>query len=194
MADPVSIAAISMGTAAAGGAAGAFGNLFKGEAESNMYNYQAGVARVNATVAAQDATYAREAGEVEAANTGMRTRAEVGSTRAGMAAGNVDINRGSGARVVASETAIGQQNEATVRANAAKRAYGFDVKAAEDVAQAGAYDAAATTSRESGDISAISSIIGAAGSVSSKWLQAGQVFPGSTAGGLQSNTGSSWDQ
>src|ERR1700733_14609588 len=121
MADPVSLAAIGMGTAAAGGAAGAFGSLFKGGAESNMYSYQAGVARVNAAVAKQDATYAREAGEVEATNAGMRTRAEVGATRAGMAAGNVDINSGSGAGGVASETAIGQENPAPIRAHADKR-------------------------------------------------------------------------
>ncbi len=179
MADPISIAAIGMAAGAAGGVIGGIGAKSQGDAQSNMYKYQAGVARVNATVAKQDADYAREAGEVEATNAGMRTRAEVGATRAGMAAGNVDINTGSGARVVKSEIEIGQQNEATLRANAAKRAYGFDVKAAGDTATAGAADVAATTSREAGDISAISTIIGGAGNVSSKWLQAGQVFPGS---------------
>lgn len=189
MADPVSIAAIGMGASAAGGAVGAFGNLFQGGAQSNMYKYQAGVARVNATVAKQDADYAREAGEVEATNSGMRTRAEVGSTRAGMAAGNVDINTGSGARVVKSEIAIGQENQATLRANAAKRAYGFDVKAAGDTATAGALDIAATTSKESGDINAISTIIGAAGNVASKWMQYGQSF-GSGSSGIRSQVGS----
>ena len=189
MADPVSIAAIGMATGAASGVIGGMGAQSQGEAQSNMYKYQAGVARVNATVAKQDANYTREAGEVEATNAGMRTRAEVGATRAGMAAGNVDINTGSGARVVSSETAIGQENQATIRANAAKRAYGFDVKAAGDTASAGALDIAATTSREAGDISAISSIIGGAGNVASKWLQAGQVFPGGSPGGVDPITG-----
>src|ERR1700726_3196065 len=107
MADPVSIGSMVLGGAGAG--VSAFGSLFQGDAQSNMYKYQAGVARVNAAVATQDANYAREAGEVEAPNAGMRTRAEVGSTRAGMAAGNVAINSGSGARVVSSEIAIGQE-------------------------------------------------------------------------------------
>jgi hypothetical protein len=189
MADPVTLTAIGIGAGVAGGATGAFGSLFQGQSQSNMYKYQAGVAQVNAAVAKQDATYATEAGEVEATNAGMRTRSEVGSTRAGMAAGNVDINSGSGARVVASETEIGQENEATIRANAAKRAYGFNVKGAEDVAQAGAYDVAATTSLESGDIGAISSVIGTAGSVSSKWLQAGQVFGSGSGGGVLADVG-----
>ena len=194
MADPVTLATVGMGVTAAGGAVGAFGALKTGEAQSNMYTYQAGVARVNAAVAKQDAQYATAAGEVEATNSGLRTRAEVGSTRAGMAAGNVDVNTGSGARVLKSETEIGQENQATIRANAAKRAYGFDVKAASDTASAGALDIAATTSKESGDINAISTILGTAGSVSSKWLQAGQVFGSGSTGGPQSNTGSSWDQ
>ena len=181
MANPVSMAAIGGASTVASGIIGAVGAQSQGRAQANMYQYQAGVARVNATVAKQDSDYAREAGEVEATNAGMRTRAEVGATRAGMAAGNVDINSGSGKRVVASETAIGQENEATIRANAAKRAYGFDVKAAGDTATAGAMDVAATTSREAGDINAISTIIGTAGSVASKWSQYGQAFgPGSS--------------
>jgi hypothetical protein len=186
-------ATVALGTSAGSAVTGVIGNLFQGQAQSNMYKYQAGVARVNAAVAKQDSNYAREAGDVEATNSGLRTKAEVGSTRAGMAAGNVDINTGSGSRVVASETAIGQENQATIRANAAKRAYGFDVKAAGDTATAGAMDVAATTSKEAGDISAISTVIGSAGNVASKWLQAGQVFPGGSPSGISSNTGSSWD-
>lgn len=189
MADPVSLAAVGGATTLASGAIGTIGAQSQGQSEANMYNYQAGVAKVNATVARQDSTYATEAGGVEATNSGMRTRAEVGATRAGMAAGNIDINSGSGSRVVASETAIGQENQATIRANAAKRAYGFDVKAAEDTAQAGAYDVAATTSLESGDINAISTIIGTAGSVASKWSQYGQAFGTGSGGGVVSDLG-----
>jgi hypothetical protein len=188
----MSMAGVGIGASAAGAGVGAIGSLFQGQAQSAMYNYQAGVAQVNATVAKQDATYATQAGEVEAQNSGMRTRAEVGSTRAGMAAGNVDITSGSGARVITSETEIGQQNEATIRANAAKRAYGFDVKAAADTAQAGAYDVAASTSKTSGIIGAVSSVIGGAGNVAAKWAQYGQSF-GSGSGSGQYNTGSSVD-
>jgi hypothetical protein len=174
MASPVALAGI--GTSAAGAGLGAFGSLFQGQAQSNMYKYQAGVAQVNATVAKQDAQYATAAGESEAATAGIKTRQQIGSTRAGIGAGNIDVNTGSAARVVASETAVGQQNEAMIRANAAKRAYGFEVKGAEDVAQAGAYDVAAATSQEAGEIGAVSSIVGGAGNVASKWMQYGQSF------------------
>jgi hypothetical protein len=75
-----------------------------------------------------------------------------------------------------------------IRANAAKKAYGFEVGAAEDVAQAGAYTVAGETSVTAGDIGAVSSVLGAAGSVSSKWLQASQAFGsgGDTSGDASS--------
>jgi hypothetical protein len=186
MADPVSLAAVSIGTGVAGAAVSAGGGLFQGQAQSNMYKYQAGVAQVNSTLATQDANYARSVGGVEEVNAGLKGRAQFGGTRAGIAAGNVDTTTGSGANVLKSETEITQQNEATIAANSAKRAYGFDVKAAQDTAQVGAYDVSASTSETAGDINAISSVIGGAGSVASKWYQYGQSFgPGSNGGGAK---------
>ena len=176
MADPVSLAVIGMGAAAAGGGVSALGSLFSGQAQKNMYNYQAGVARANAVVAKQDAAYALASGEVEAQQSGMKTRFQEGATKVGIAAGNIDTSTGSAGKVIASETEIGQENEAVIRANAAKKAYGFEVGAAEDVAQAGAYTVAGETSVTAGDIGAVSSVLGAAGNVSSKWLQASQAF------------------
>ena len=183
MADPVSLATIGIGSAAAGGLTGAIGSLFSGNAQAGMYNYQAGVAQVNATLASQDANYAIQSGDVEAGQSGLRTRAQVGATKTGIGAGNIDVNSGSASKVIASETEIGQQNQGIIQANAAKRAYGFNVTAAQDTAQAGAYQTAASTSQTSGEIGAISSIIGGAGSVSSKWLQSGQYFGSGSGGG-----------
>ena len=72
MADPASLAAIGIGSTAAGAITSAFGAQYQGAAQANMYQYQAGVARANATLAKQDATYAREAGETEAQEMGMK--------------------------------------------------------------------------------------------------------------------------
>lgn len=171
MADPVSIGMIGLGSSAAGGLTGAFGSLFSGEAQAAQYNYQAGVARVNAKIAQQDADYTRAAGETEAEISGMRGRAQVGATRAGIGAGNLALGSGSAAQVLKSETELTQFDEATIRANAAKRAWGFETEKAGDIATAGAMDIAARTSRTAGDIGAVSSIIGGAGQVSSRWLQ-----------------------
>src|SRR5277367_26990 len=130
MADPVSLAAIGIGSTVAGGVTSAIGSTYQGQAQANMYSYQAGVARVNAQLATQDANYAIAAGDVESQQAGMRGRAQIGATRVAYGAGNIDINSGSASRVQASETEVTQQNEGIIQANAAKRAYGFNVKGA----------------------------------------------------------------
>lgn len=172
MADPVTIGA--MGLSAAGSVISGMGSTFAGQAQSNMYGYQAGLALQNAQLARQDANYAIGAGEVEAQQSGMKTRAEVGQTRAAFGASNVA--GASQDRVVKSETDIGQENQALIRANAQKRAFGFNVQAAKDTAQSKIYQTAAETSRESGQIGLLSSIIGGAGNVASKWMQYKQYY------------------
>lgn len=182
MADPITIAAI--GATAGGAIMGAVGSEAKGKSEAQMYNYQAGVARVNAQIATQDANYTLAAGGVQGEQAGMRERATVGATRAGFGASNVA--GASKNAVVSSEIEVGQQNQGIIAANAAKRAYGFEVGAASDTATAGALDFSATNAKEAGDIGAVSSILGGVSSVSSKWLQMGPAFGGggsSTQGG-----------
>jgi hypothetical protein len=174
MADPVTLTAITIGATAAGAGVGALGKLGQGQSEAQMYNYQAGVARVNAQIAKQDANYTVAAGGVQQEQAGMRERANIGATRAGFGASNVA--GGSKNAVVSSEIEVGQQNQGIVAANAAKRAYGFEVGAASDTATAGALDFSATNAKTAGDIGAVSSILGGVSSVSSKWLQMGPAF------------------
>lgn len=182
MANPAVLAGGSIAASGIGAIVSALGSSFTGQSQANLFNYQAGLAQQNAALAKQDANYAIGSGEVETQQAGMRARAEIGATRAGFGASNVDVNSGSSSRVVASETEIGQENEAVTAANAAKRAYGFGVKAAQDTAQSNIYTTAASTSETSGTLGAVSSIIGGVGAVSSKWLQYGQSF-GSGGGG-----------
>jgi hypothetical protein len=169
------LGAVGLGGSAAGGLLGAFGSNYKGEAEANMFNYRAGVADLNRKIALQNADYERNAGEVSAQESGMRTRAQVGETAAAQASSGLDINRGSAAAVRTSETEIGQQNEAIIRANAARRAYGYEVEATQDQAQSQLYQMAAKTSKTSGGLSAFQSILSGGTSVADKWLKANQV-------------------
>lgn len=158
------------------GAIGAFGALFAGQAQSKMYQYQAGIANINSQVAKQDAIYAQQTGEVEAQQAGLRTAQQVGQTKAAYGAGNISVAGGSAAKVISSEIAVGQQNEAITRANAAKRAFGFEVEAAQDTAQASLDTASASTAVTSSYFSAGSSILGSVGQA------AGQVSQGKMAG------------
>lgn len=181
MADPISatVAGIGLASNVAGGVIGAIGSEQKGAAESQMYNYQAGVAKVNAQIAQQDANYALASGGVQEQEAGMRERQVIGATRAGFGASNVA--GASKNAVISSEIGVGQQTQGIIAANAAKRAYGFEVGAAGDTATAGADVFAAANAKTAGGIGAVSSILGGVSSVSSKWLQGMPAFGGATS-------------
>lgn len=172
--DPISLGtmfAVSMAASGAGAGVSAFGKLSEGAANQGMYQYQSGVAALNHKIALQNADYERKVGEVKAQEMGMKTRFQMGETKVAQAAGNIDVSRGSAAAVRDSEHELGLHDQATTRANAARRAYGYDVEAAQDTAQMRMYSEAASQSRRAGEISAISSILGGASSVSDKWAQ-----------------------
>lgn len=163
-----------MGLGAAGSILGAFGQQQAGQAQASMYTYQAGVAQMNKTIADQNAAYALASGEVQAQQEGMKTRAEIGQTKATQGASGVDVNRGSSVDVRASEAEIGAENQALTRSNAARVAYGYQVEGAQATAQSNIDLMAASRSKTAGTIGAFTSLLGGASSVSSKWMQGNQ--------------------
>jgi hypothetical protein len=167
MAAPMAL--VGLGSAAAGGITSAFGAFAGGQSQAAFYNYQAGVAKTNATIAQQNANYAVYAGEVRAQQSGMKTAAEIGTTKAMQGAGGLDVSSGSNVDVRTSELEVGQENQALIRSNAAKTAFGYEVEESQFTAQAGADLAAGRQAKTAGDIGAIGSLIGGAGSVASKW-------------------------
>jgi hypothetical protein len=172
MADPSTIAAGGMAANVGGSLLGAFGANQAGQANSAMYQYQAGIALMNENIARQNASYATAVGEVEAQQSGMQTRAQIGQTKATQGASGLDVNKGSAVDVRASEADIGAENQAITRASAARAAYGYNVEAAQDQAQATVDQMQAKQAAEAGKISALGSLLGGASSVSSKWLSA----------------------
>jgi hypothetical protein len=165
--------------------------------QSDVETYQAGVAEVNRQIAEQNASYARDVGEVSASQEGMKDRAALSSAKASQGASGLDVNTGSAVNVRESMVEMGQYNQAVIRSNAAKVAYNFDVTATQDAAQRDLHTYAAGQDKiqaandmtaagltmeaiplqqqafalagSAGDISSIGSLLGAAGSVASKW-------------------------
>lgn len=175
MADPISLAsAASLGGTLVGGGVSAFGALQSGEAQSKAYTYQAGVAQINARIANQNARYATAVGESKAQISGMQTRAQLGATKAIQGASGLNVNTGSAVGVRASEADIGEENEMTIRSDAARQAYGFKVQAAGDIAQSNLDLASAASAKTASKYGVISSLLGSAGSVAGKWAQFGQ--------------------
>lgn len=172
--DPGSIAAAGIGSSLLGSLTGTFGAMSGGEAQSQMFQYQAGVAQLNKKIALQNADYSRATGEVQAQESGMKTAALLGTQKATQGAGGLAVNSGSNADVRSSTEDIGGFDQTTIRANAAKRAYGYEVEATQDESQSKLFQMAGDNALKAGKISALSSILGGASSVSSKWLQGNQ--------------------
>jgi hypothetical protein len=188
MADPVTagIGLLGIGLSAAGGIVGAQGAAYTGQAQKAQADYQAAIAGMNAKLAEADARYAEEAGVSEQVVAGLRGREAVGAIKAGFGAGNIDPTKGSARNVITSQEVVNQFNQEMILANAAKRAYGFRVQAAGDTAQGRLYTLAGQTAETAAGYGVTSSLLGAAGSVSSKYLQAKQsgLFSGAKQTGL----------
>ena len=185
MSDPSSGATTTNSTNAEGGmfstALGGIGKAISsfetGQSQQQMYDYQAGIANLNAQIAYQNANYAQQIGGIQAADAGIAGGQKMGQIKAAQGASGLDVNTGSAVDVRASQALITGQNIAAIRSNAAKTAYDYRVQGVGFGAEAQLDVTAGKTSAISGDINALSSIVGAASSVSSEWLQAQKLAP-----------------
>lgn len=120
----------SMGVSALGAVVTAFGESSASRAQGE---YEAGIARTNATIAGIQARQTLEAGDITASRKDMETRAVVGTLRARQGGSGVDVNAGSPAAVRAGVAGVGGADELTIRNNAARQAWGFQTEAIEDI-------------------------------------------------------------
>lgn len=110
---------------------GFMGNRQQAKAAMDQANYTNRVYGIDATLADQQATDAIARGhEAEMRQLGA-TRSLVGSQRAAFAAQGIDANSGSAAKVQADTTALGELDALTIRNNAAREAYGYQMEAAD---------------------------------------------------------------
>jgi len=152
------------------------GQLYSGQAQAQMYQYQAGVARLNRQIELQNAEYEYKVGDVEAQQSGMKTRFEVGQTRAAQSASGLDMGRGTSQNVITAELDVGAQQQGIIRANAARRAYGHQVEAVKYEAEGSLDMMAADRAVTASKYSAVASILGAAGGVSSDYMSYKKTF------------------
>lgn len=181
MADPITLGGLALAGSAAGGLLGAVGSVTSGDASASMYQYKAGVAMINKQISDQNAQWALQSGDVSAEEKGLAGGQEIADTKVRQAAGGLDVNSGSNKATRDTQETVSQFDQSMIRWNAAKTAYGYNVKGAEATAEAGMDLQAASQSEKAGWIGALSSVIGGATSVSSKWLQGSKsgMFSGS---------------
>lgn len=171
---------------AGGGILSAFGALSSGVANSNMFNYQAAIAKMNQQIDAQNAEFAIQTGEQQATQSGLKAGQTMGQIKASQASAGFDVRSGSNKQVQDSQVEVERMNSDMIRSNAAKTAYNYQVQGAMAGAQASMDTAAAGNSLAAGFVGAGSSILGSAASVSSQWLQGQRV-------GLWNGNGSTGD-
>lgn len=178
--------AVGMGATLAGGILGAVGAKTTAADTQNMYNYQAGVAKINSQIDLQNADYARNQGEIQATQFGLKEAAQEAGIKSAQSASNIDVNSGSSVAVQQSQRQLGQMDLTQIRSNAAKTAYDFDVKSTMDLNQSTLDIMGGQNAITAGNIQATSSIIGSVGSVASKWTtgtSAGLIGSGATSSG-----------
>lgn len=100
------------------------------QAASLRGRFENDVAERNAQIAERQGSDAINRGALAEGRERLDTREQVGGSRAALAAQGVDVSTGSAADVQTNERAIGETDALTIRNNAAREAWGYDVEAA----------------------------------------------------------------
>ena len=154
-----------------GGAVGAAGAVKEGNAAAASAKYNAAVANQNASQAIQNANLTSASGSVSAMDQSLRTKAELGATVANEAASGLDVNTGSPQAVQQSERNIGELDALTIRSNATREAYGYQVESASQKSQAGLDTKEASNDLLSGYENAGSTLLGSAGTAATNFAK-----------------------
>lgn len=173
------LTALAIGSAIAGIGLQAYGQhkagqgaAAAGKAQQAAAESQAELDEFNAHVADQQAQDALERGGAQESKFRSQVRGLIGSQRAGQGASGVDVNYGSTVAVQADAAALGELDALTIRNNAMREQWGYQVEAsdlrtkAEIARQTGEFaaeagEAAGTTA----DFAAVGTLVGGAGSL-----------------------------
>lgn len=173
MADPISAMAIGgMGMSAGGSILGAFGKGTEDASKGAMYGYQSGMAELRRKIALQNRDYSLQTGEDQAFRYGLKAKQEMGKIAVHQGASRIDVSSGSSADVRASQKYVTDLDAATIRNNAARKAYGYEVEAMKEGAQRDIYSFAQQGTKDAAFFDVAGSLLGGASSVSDKWMQA----------------------
>lgn len=136
-------------------------------AEANRYNAQ--VAEMNATLAQRRAKDAIERGKEAEQQKRLEVSQLQGRQRAAMAANGVDLSFGSPLDTLVDTAYLGEIDALTIRRNAAREAYDYEVDAASGKASAGFQRNAADSALTGGYLNAAGTILGGGASLYKGW-------------------------
>lgn len=170
MADPFSLAALSLGATVVGAGINAYGASKTADANAQASVYQSQVAANNKKIADLNAAYAITSGRSQAFSNDLKTAQTVGAQKTAQAANGLDVNSGTNVNVRQSTEEIGRLDTLTLMNNAMKQAGGFTAQGLNFAAESQLDLMKAKTSETTGDIGVATSLLGGASSFSDKWL------------------------
>jgi hypothetical protein len=163
--------AVMLGVGLAGAAVSAGGAIAQGDAAKANADYQAQVAANNAMIARQNAVWTEQSGEAKVAAQGMKTAQAAGTAKATQGASNIDVNSGSAANVRQAIGKLGALDALTIRSNTARTAYGYEVAATSDTAEAGLLRQEGSQEQTGADIGALGTFLSGASSVGGNYAK-----------------------
>ena len=175
MVDQAALGEWSMAETFTGSIVKGLGGLAGGFANSAMYDYQAGVAQLNQQIDLQNAEWARQTGEQNAIQFGLKSKAQMGQIVSAQASSGFDLRSGSAVDVRNSQASMVNLGNTTIRSSAAQTAYGYEIQAAAAGAQASADKIAGQDAMFTGIENMGTSFLGGASSVVKMWTDAGRV-------------------
>ena len=156
-----------------GGVVSGIGAMQQGQAQADAARYQAQVARNNEIIAEEQANATRQEGAIKAQMEDQKSAQLIGKQDAILGASGVDMESGSALAVRQSQAGLARLDALTVRSNAEKKAWGFDVEASNQRAQQQLDYMKASAAEDAGQLGMFSSILGGASSAAKSWSAGG---------------------
>lgn len=199
MCEPISLtAAISLGATALSTGLGVMGMVQQQNAQAQAASaaqaqarYQAQVAEQNRELARRQEADALQRGQVAEENRRRLTAQQIGQQRAGLAAQGTDFT-GTETDILGDTAAAGELDARTVRANAAREAYGYQVQGMGYANEAGLqYTRAANSTYTPNYLGAGASLLSGASTLADKWrvFQQNNPRPSGAVDGVGTGTG-----
>lgn len=200
MCEPISLtAALSLGATALSTGLGVVGMVGQQQAQAQAAQASAAQARYQAQVAEQNRELARrqqadalQRGQVAEENRRRVTAQQIGQQTAALAAQGTDLE-GSPTDILGDTAAAGELDARTVRANAAREAYGYEVQGlGYGNTAAMEYTRAANSTYTPNYLGAGASLLSGASTLADKWRRFQQNDPRPSGAGDGVGTGTGW--
>lgn len=161
------VGALSLGLQTAGAVTSAGAAASKSISDRAAYQMQSAAMGTNATLERAAAADATRRGQTAVFNSELKTRQLKSQQVADFAARGIDMSEGSALNILSDTDLMGATDANILATNAAKEAWGFNLRAENDTANAALLRSRADM--ESPTRAATTSLLTSAGSVSSKW-------------------------